>query len=125
MLRFILSFFGGIFSVLTLGVFFGALTLGGVFWMYGKDLPNHETLARYSPPTISRVYSTEGRIIDEFARERRLFVPSNEINSPFKAIKRSCALFPPCSSVFFRSLSSSGQDEGFSVLASRITGLLC
>ena len=46
---------------------------------------NHETLARYTPPTISRIYSTEGRIIDEFARERRLFVPSGEIPDLVKA----------------------------------------
>ena len=85
MLRFVLSIFGGIASALTLGVFFGAFTLGAVFWIFGRDLPNHETLARYTPPTISRIYSTEGRIIDEFARERRLFVPSGEIPDLVKA----------------------------------------
>ena len=85
MLRFVLSIFGGIASALTLGVFFGAFTLGAVFWKYGRDLPNHETLARYTPPTISRIYSTEGRIIDEFARERRLFVPSGDIPDLVKA----------------------------------------
>lgn len=56
-----------------------ALTIGAVFWMYGRDLPNHEQLAQYSPPTISRIYSGEGHIVDEFARERRLFVPAEEI----------------------------------------------
>ncbi len=79
MLRFIVSFFGGIFSWLTIGALFAALTVGAVFWMYGRDLPNHEQLAQYTPPTISRIYSGEGRIIDEFARERRLYAPSNEI----------------------------------------------
>ena len=47
--------------------------------MYGRDLPNHEQLAQYAPPTISRIYSGEGRMMDEFARERRLFAPSEEI----------------------------------------------
>ncbi|KMK67512.1 penicillin-binding protein 1A [Puniceibacterium sp. IMCC21224] len=79
MTRFILSFFGAIFSVLTLGLFMVAVTIGAVFWMYGRDLPSHESLAQYTPPTISRIYSTEGRIIDEFAQERRLFTPANEI----------------------------------------------
>jgi len=78
-LRFIFSFFGGIFSWLTIGAFMAALTIGAVFWMYGRDLPNHEQLAQYSPPTISRIYSGEGHIVDEFARERRLFVPAEEI----------------------------------------------
>ncbi len=56
-----------------------ALTLGGVFWMYGRDLPSHESLAQYKPPTISRIYSGEGNLIDEFAKERRLFTPADEI----------------------------------------------
>ena len=79
MLRFILSFFGGIFTLLTLGLIMGALTLGAVFYMYGRDLPTYETLARYQPKTISRIYSGEGQIIDEFATERRLFTPIEEI----------------------------------------------
>ncbi len=79
MTRFILSFFGAIFTLVTLGVMMTALTIGAVFWMYGRDLPSHESLAQYTPPTISRIYSVEGRIIDEFAQERRLFTPANEI----------------------------------------------
>ena len=78
-LRFILGILGAIFSFLTIGAFLIALIVGAVFWMYGRDLPNHEQLAQYAPATISRVYSSEGELIDEFARERRLFVPSSEI----------------------------------------------
>nr|WP_244328154.1 PBP1A family penicillin-binding protein [Roseibium sp. RKSG952] len=47
--------------------------------MYGRDLPSHESLAQYKPPTISRIYSGKGQLIDEFAQERRLFTPSEEI----------------------------------------------
>jgi penicillin-binding protein 1A len=83
--RFILSFFGAIFSAITLGIFMIALGIGGVFWMYGRDLPSHEALSQYEPPTISRIYSAEGRIIDEFAKERRLFVPAEEIPDLVKA----------------------------------------
>jgi len=78
-LRFIFSFFGGIFSMLTLGAGMAALTLGAIFYMYGKNLPTYEALANYQPKTISRVYSGEGRVIDEFAEERRLFTPAAEI----------------------------------------------
>ncbi len=53
--------------------------MAAIFWMYSKDLPSHESLAQYTPPTISRIYSGEGRIIDEFAKERRLFAPIEEI----------------------------------------------
>ncbi|WP_170472635.1 penicillin-binding protein 1A [Ruegeria arenilitoris] len=79
MIRFILSFFGAIFSLVTLGIFMTALVIGAIFWMYGRDLPSHESLAQYKPPTISRIYSGEGQLIDEFAQERRLFTPSEEI----------------------------------------------
>ena len=77
--RFILSFLGSIFSWLTTAALLGAAVIGGVFWMYSQDLPDHEALANYTPPTISRIYSGEGRIIDEFARERRLYTPAEEI----------------------------------------------
>ncbi len=79
MIRFILSIFGAIFSLVTLGIFMTALVIGAIFWMYGRDLPSHESLAQYKPPTISRIYSGEGQLIDEFAQERRLFTPSEEI----------------------------------------------
>ena len=79
MIRFILSIFGAVFSLVTLGIFMVALVIGAVFWMYGRDLPSHESLAQYKPPTISRIYSGEGHLIDEFAQERRLFTPSEEI----------------------------------------------
>nr|WP_174818816.1 PBP1A family penicillin-binding protein [Ruegeria atlantica] len=62
-----------------MGIFMAALVIGAVFWMYGRDLPSHESLAQYKPPTISRIYSGEGQLIDEFAQERRLFTPSEEI----------------------------------------------
>lgn len=74
-----MSFLGGIFSMLTLGLAMGALTLGAIFYVYGRDLPSYETLAQYTPPTISRVYDGEGKILDEFATERRLFTPAEEI----------------------------------------------
>ena len=62
-----------------MGLMMVALTIGAIFWMYGRDLPSHESLAQYKPPTISRIYSGEGQIIDEFAKERRLFAPADEI----------------------------------------------
>jgi penicillin-binding protein 1A len=78
-LRFVLSFFGGLFSWVVTAAFFGALTIGAIFWMYSRDLPSHESLAQYAPKTISRIYDGEGRLMDEFAEERRLFVPIEDI----------------------------------------------
>ncbi|GGE45261.1 penicillin-binding protein 1A [Actibacterium pelagium] len=79
MLRFIFSFFGTLFSFITIGMVMGALIVGGIFWFYSRDLPNHDELVNYAPKTISRIYSGEGRLMDEFATERRLFAPIDEI----------------------------------------------
>ncbi|MBT9382639.1 PBP1A family penicillin-binding protein [Pseudooceanicola sp. CBS1P-1] len=79
MIRFILSFFGGIFTLVTLGLAMVALSVGAIFWVYGRDLPSHESLAQYQPKTISRIYNGEGQLIDEFAKERRLYTPADEI----------------------------------------------
>ena len=79
MLRFIVSLFGAIFSMIVMGLLFAALTMAGIFSIYGRDLPSHESLAQYAPPTISRIYSAEGKLMDEFASERRLFVPIGDI----------------------------------------------
>lgn len=79
MLRFVTSFIGSIFSLITLGMLMTGLIIGGIFHVYGKDLPSHEVLAQYTPKTVSRIYDGEGRIMDEFAVERRLFTPVEEI----------------------------------------------
>ena len=84
MLRVITSFLGTAFSWVTTGVVMIALAAGAIFWMYGRELPNHEQLAQYAPQTISRIYSGEGRMIDEFARERRLFVPIDDVPETLK-----------------------------------------
>ena len=76
---FILSTLGGIFSFITLGIVGAAVSVGAVLWIYSHDLPNEEQLATYAPPTISRIYSGEGVLMDEFARERRLFASAEEI----------------------------------------------
>ncbi|MGX9354456.1 penicillin-binding protein 1A [Roseobacteraceae bacterium S113] len=85
MLRFIMSIIGGLFSFATLAMAMVAVTIGAIFWMYGRDLPSHESLAQYTPPTISRIYSGEGNLIDEFAQERRLFTPAEDIPDLIKA----------------------------------------
>ena len=77
--RGVFGFLGTIFTLITMSAIVCGLSLGGIFWVYGRDLPSHEFLAQYKPPTISRIYSAEGKIIDEFAKERRLFTPANQI----------------------------------------------
>ena len=44
-----------------------------------QDLPDYTQLAEYEPPVTSRVHAGDGRLIAEFARERRIFVPIDRI----------------------------------------------
>lgn len=79
MVRFILSVLGAFFSWAVTALAFAGLLIAGVFWIYGRDLPDYDYLAKYSPKTISRIYSGEGRLMDEFATERRIFAPIDQI----------------------------------------------
>lgn len=49
-----------------------------VYWVT-RDLPSYEALAHYEPPVTTRVYAGSGMLIGEYARERRLYVPIDEI----------------------------------------------
>ncbi len=82
--RFIIGIAGWAFTFVTMASIVAGITIGGVFWMYSRDLPNHETLSQYLPDTISRVYSGQGQIMDEFANERRLYAPIEEIPAVVK-----------------------------------------
>jgi penicillin-binding protein 1A len=57
----------------------GLIALAWVFSAYSHDLPDTEALRNYNPPTLSRVYSADGRVLDEFVNERRIFTPADEI----------------------------------------------
>ncbi len=51
---------------------------GGLFYLvqrYGSDLPEYRQLADYRPPTVTRVYAGDGRLMQEYAQEKRVFVP--------------------------------------------------
>ena len=50
-----------------------------ILWQFGRDLPAHRQLATYEPPTMTRVHAGDGRILAEFATEKRVFVPIDAI----------------------------------------------
>ncbi len=79
MLRLIFRFFGFIFSWVAIGSIMALAALAAIFTIYGKDLPGYAQLEVYEPATLSRIYSGQGRLMDEFARERRIFTPIDEI----------------------------------------------
>lgn len=48
-----------------------------VLAIYSRDLPDYEQLASYNPPLVTRLYAGDGRLLEEYANQRRLFVPYN------------------------------------------------
>ncbi|KAJ6645015.1 Penicillin-binding protein 1A [Pseudolycoriella hygida] len=50
-----------------------------LLYYYSRDLPDYSQLANYYPPSVTRIYSRDGKLIEEYALERRVFVPINNI----------------------------------------------
>jgi len=74
---------GKIFIWLTaLGVL-GAVALAGfawfIIWHYSRDLDDVDQLAQYEPPVATRVYAGDGRLMAEYARQNRQYVPIEAI----------------------------------------------
>ena len=49
------------------------------FWYFSIGLPDYKKLSNYQPPISSRVYSKDGKLIAEYALQKRLFVPYESI----------------------------------------------
>ena len=57
-------------------VFFLVLILSfSTLWYFSVELPDYKILSNYEPPVLSRVYSTEGQLIAEYALQKRIFIP--------------------------------------------------
>jgi penicillin-binding protein 1A len=75
------------------GYFFGfgalvaILIAGGVFLYItdlSKGLPDYEVLNAYEPPVTTRIYASDGSLMAEYAKERRLFLPIQAVPDVIK-----------------------------------------
>src|SRR5271154_3264903 len=57
----------------------GAGFVGITIWYFGRDLPDYQQLANFQPPITTRVQAGDGRLLAEYATERRVFVPIEAI----------------------------------------------
>jgi penicillin-binding protein 1A len=53
----------------------GGGVAGLTIWYFGRDLPDYQQLANYQPHIATRVLAGDGRLLAEYATERRIFVP--------------------------------------------------
>jgi penicillin-binding protein 1A len=74
-MRLLLSLLMGLFMLALAGA-------GALVWLvdhYNHDLPDYTKLANYQPPVTTRVYAGDGRLLAEFAAEKRVFVPMDAV----------------------------------------------
>ena len=64
-----------LFFLLILAGFGAAGVAGLAVWYFGRDLPDYQQLASYQPPIVTRVHAGDGRLMAEYAAEKRVFVP--------------------------------------------------
>ncbi len=74
-MRFLLRLFGLLMVLALLGAG-GAVA---VLHHYGQDLPDYGQLADYEPPIVTRIHAGDGRLLAEYAEQKRVFVPVDAI----------------------------------------------
>ncbi len=80
MLRFFSSLFSSIFILGIISI----VTVLYVIWHFGQSLPDYKQLATYTPPITTRLYASDGTLLNEYAKERRIFVPIEKIPDKVK-----------------------------------------
>jgi penicillin-binding protein 1A len=63
-------------------IFIGVLCLSFafiIFKQFSENLPDYEQLKNYNPMITTRLYASDGSLISEFSKEKRIFVPIDTI----------------------------------------------
>ncbi len=71
--------FLGLFSLGFLGLMTVIAGTVYVISYYGQDLPDYSQLKDYKPKIVTRLYAGDGRLMKEFAQEKRIFVPIDAV----------------------------------------------
>jgi penicillin-binding protein 1A len=71
----VLNVFKVVLAFCTASLIVGTGSVAGLFWHFSHGLPDHKQLADYEPATVSRLYAADGRLLAEYAKEKRVFVP--------------------------------------------------
>ncbi|MEC9290968.1 MAG: PBP1A family penicillin-binding protein [Pseudomonadota bacterium] len=73
------NFWKKMFYLFLFGTVSSVLLVLGVYIHFSKDLPDFTGLEDYRPLQITKVYAEDGTLIDEFAKEKRIYTPISEI----------------------------------------------
>ena len=63
-----------------------SILIFSILWTFSNNIPDYKFLKNYKPPVSSKVYSGDGKLVADFSKEKRIFVPyealpKNIINS--------------------------------------------
>ncbi len=83
-MRILTYLFLALFSIGMLGVLAGVGMVVYVISYYGQDLPDYSQLKEYQPPVLTRLYAGDGRLMAEYAKEKRVFMPVDTIPDQVK-----------------------------------------
>jgi len=65
---------------LSAGIFLvGIFLIFSAFWYFSAGLPDYKKLSNYEPSVLSRVYTENGKLVAEYAVEKRLFIPYDSV----------------------------------------------
>ncbi|MGD0564152.1 MAG: penicillin-binding protein 1A [Roseiarcus sp.] len=78
-MRGIARFLGFVFATGAIVFVVAAAVVAAVIWKFEQDLPDYTQLKNYEPPVMTRVHAADGSLLAEYARERRLYLPSAAI----------------------------------------------
>ncbi len=62
-------------SLAAAGAVAGVAVVVGALFYFGQGLPDYKALADYEPPIVTRAYASDGRLLAEFATEKRVYMP--------------------------------------------------
>jgi penicillin-binding protein 1A len=74
-MRLLVRFMGFLFAAGTVVFLVGVAAVAGLIWHYSKDLPDYSQLQDYEPPVMTRVHASDGALLGEYSKERRLYLP--------------------------------------------------
>ena len=74
-MRRLIRFFGFLFTFGTIIFLLLAGAGGGYVFLQSRDLPDYSTLQDYQPPVMTRVHASDGSLLGEYSKERRLYLP--------------------------------------------------
>ena len=74
-MRFVVRFLGFLFTAGTVVFLVGVAGVAGGIWHFSRDLPDYSQLQDYEPPVMTRVHASDGALLGEYSKERRLYLP--------------------------------------------------